>query len=213
MRATKNIKIILKCFILGNLWIKTNHYQKKTLNLQLQKHLTENMKNLNDKYGLIANYYSEHYNELKAYVDKHTQFAGEAEDIVQTVFLRLLTTKAMITPVTMPSLVYTVARNLVFDYWRHRKSVEQFEHHIILTGADGIVDMQSVYSANEISEILERGIVRLSDKQRHIFRMNIHDGMKVGEISERLQMPYKSVEHTLGNARKQIRHYMRHMLA
>ena len=38
----------------------------------------------------------------------------------QNIFLRLLQMDKMISSVTLPCLVYTVARNLICDYWRHR---------------------------------------------------------------------------------------------
>ena len=171
------------------------------------------MEQLNAKFSIIADYYSEHYEELKAFVTKRVLRVEEAEDIVQNVFMRLLSSDKMITPITMPSLVYTVARNMVYDYWRHRKSVEEYEHYFAYAGSWNSVDGQSVYSAVEINELLERGIARLTDRQRDIYRLNIREGMQVSEISERLQMNYKSVENRLGSARKEIRRYMQRMLA
>jgi len=171
------------------------------------------MEQRNAKFGFIADYYSEHYEELKAFVTKRVMHIEEAEDIVQNVFMRLLSSDKMITPITMPSLVYTVARNMVFDYWRHRQSVEEYEHYFAYAGSRGSVDGQSVYSAIEINELLERGMARLSDRQRDIYRLNIREGMQVREISERLHMNYKSVENRLGSARKEVRRYMQRMLA
>ena len=112
----------------------------------------------------------------------------------------------------MPSLVYTVARNLIFDYWRHRKTVEEYEHYVASRTGEA-TDALSVYSAVEINELLEKGIARLSGSQREIYRLNISEGLQVSEISERLSLPYKSVEHRLGSARQEIRNYMRRMLA
>ena len=171
------------------------------------------MEKQQSKYGLIADYYSEHYEELKAFVAKRILYSYVAEDIVQNVFLRLLSSDKMITPITMPNLVYTVARNLIYDYWRHRKSIEEYEHYLKTSDNNDGMDVQSVYSAVEINEILERGIARLSDRQQVVYRMNIHEGLQVSEISERLHINYKNVENRLGSARKQIRHYMERMLA
>ena len=71
----------------------------------------------------------------------------------------------------------------------------------------------SVYSVNEINEILEHGIISLSEHQQKIYRLNIYSGMKVSEISKTLDMNYKSVEHRLGSARKEVREYIRKALA
>ena len=73
--------------------------------------------------------------------------------------------------------------------------------------------MESVYSAQEMTEILERGIARLSHSHQVIYRMNVYEGMKVSEISDKLSLKYKSVENRLGAARRNIREYMSRMLA
>ena len=171
------------------------------------------MKEQKEKSVIIADYYQQHYEEILGFVSKHLQYADDAEDVVQNVFLRLLRSDKMITPITLPSLVYTIARNLIYDYWRHRRSVEEYEHFLTCFGRTDDLDVSSVYSAVEITEILERGIARLSNPQRVVFKMNMFEGMQVSEISKSLKINYKSVENQLGSARKEIRRYMAHMLA
>lgn len=167
------------------------------------------------KCSIIADYYSEHYDELKGYVAVRTQFADETEDIVQNIFLKILRMDKMITPLTLPCLVYTVAQNLVYDYWRHKHTVEEYEH--LITQSDWrscyATDVESVYSVRELTEIIEQGVAHLTEAQRKVYRMNLNEGKKVSEIASTLQMNYKSVEHRLGDARKQVRNYVRRMLA
>lgn len=83
--------------------------------------------NIESKHSIIAEYYIECYDELKAFVASRLlgdEKAEQAEDIVQNVFVRLLKMDCMISRITLPCLVYTTARNLIFDYWRHRHSLE-----------------------------------------------------------------------------------------
>lgn len=173
------------------------------------------MQQKESKSDLIADYYSQHYDELKAFVGSRLQYADETEDIVQNVFMRLLKIDKMITPITLPCLVYTVARNLITDYWRHRQYVEAHEHYLCRgdLGNKDLYDAESVYSAQELNEVLERGIARLCDKQRNIYRLNVCEGLQVSEIAIRLDINYKNVENRLGAARKQVRNYVRRMLA
>ena len=71
------------------------------------------MKDTNAEFSLIAEYYSQHYEELKAFVAKRLLYSETAEDIVQNVFLKLMSIDSMVTPVTLPSLVYTTPHNLI----------------------------------------------------------------------------------------------------
>ena len=157
--------------------------------------------------NLIETYYRDHRDELLAFVSSRLGGAVEAEDIVQNVFLRLLTTDKMITEITLPALTYTIARNLISDYYRLRNTYEEFEHYI-KRSSDDYSSMESVISAKELTELLERGLARIPENFREIYRMHIYGGMKVGEISQTLGEGYKSVEHRLGAARKALRSFL-----
>ncbi len=161
--------------------------------------------------SIIAAYYTAHHEELRAFVAVRLASPDVAEDIVQNVFLKLLQSDRMIAAVTLPCLVYTMARNLVFDHWRHRKKVEEYEHVITKTDWQPRLagDAGSVYSAQETREILERGIARLGDKRGMVYRLSVYEGMPVREISTCLGMRYKSVENHLGTARRQVREYVK----
>ena len=156
-------------------------------------------------YALITEYSISHRDELLAFVSSRLGGSDFAEDIVQNVFLKLLTTDKMISEVTLPSLVYTIARNLITDYYRRHTNYEEYEHYI---KSQGIRSQESVFSVREITERLERGLARLPENCREIYRMHIYGGMKVSEISQELGEGYKSVEHRLGFARKAMRQYL-----
>ena len=156
-------------------------------------------------YALITEYYISHRDELLAFVSSRLGGSDFAEDIVQNVFLKLLTTDKMISEVTLPSLVYTIARNLITDYYRRHTNYEEYEHYI---KSQDLSSQESVFSVREITERLERGLARLPENCREIYRMHIYGGMKVSEISQELGEGYKSVEHRLGFARKAMRQYL-----
>ena len=78
-----------------------------------------------NKFLTLTNYYVTHRDELLAYVSSRLGNSVEAEDLVQNVFLRLLTSDKMITEITLPALVYTIARNLINDYYRRRTHYER----------------------------------------------------------------------------------------
>ena len=159
------------------------------------------------KHTLITNYYIAHRDELLAYAVSRLGDCCLAEDIVQNVFLRLLTSDKVISAVTLPALVFAMTRNQVYDYFRHHIAVEQYELYIKGVCSELTTD-ESILSAREVMEQLERGLARLPENCREIYRLHIYDGMKVGEISRELGEGYKSVEHRLGAARKAIRQYL-----
>lgn len=165
------------------------------------------------KRQIIADYYTAHFDELLGFVYKQVKNADDAEDIVQNVFLRLLNSDKMISLITLPCLVYTIARNLIYDHWRRHRIFDEYERYLQSSINDNDIDVASVFSVAEITEILERGIARLTDNQRQVYRMNFFDDLPVSTISKTLNLNYKSVEHRLGSARKEVRKYVERMLA
>lgn len=153
---------------------------------------------------LITTYYAAHRDELLAYVSSRLGGSFLAEDIVQDVFTRLLTSDKMITEVTLPCLVYTMTRNLIADHYRRWHCFEEYEHYLKTTGATR-TSMESVISARELTERMERSLARLPEKCGQVYRLHIYGGMKVSEISHHLGESYKSVENRLGIARKFVR--------
>ena len=156
----------------------------------------------------LTNYYITHRDELLVYASSRLGNSVEAEDLVQNVFLRLLTSDRMITEVTLPALVYTIARNLITDFYRRRIHFDDYEHY--LKNTDSIEESaESILSIRDITEQLERGLARVPENCREIYRLHIYGGMKVAEISQRTGEGYKSVEHRLGAARKAVRQQLR----
>lgn len=161
-----------------------------------------------NKNQLISNYYSLHRAELLAYASTRLGDSDEAEDLVQNTFLRILTSDMLVTEQTLPALVFTICRNLVTDYYRHRASRHEYEHYI-QSSYDKGMSMESVFYAADIVEAMERGMIRIPENCRNIYRMHILGGMRVSEISEQTGEKYKTVENRLGLARKQMRNYLR----
>ena len=152
---------------------------------------------------IISNYYAQHRDEIVDFITVRITDADEAEDMVQDLFLRLLRGHQLITPVTLPCLVYTMARHSIADYYRRRRVRDEYEHY--MKNSDSIGEMESVISARQLMERMERTLARLPEACGRIYRLHIYDGLKVSDIAQQLELPYKQVENRLGQARKAVR--------
>ena len=158
---------------------------------------------MNNQQLIISNYYSQHRGEIVDFIAMRIADACEAEDLVQDLFLRLLRGHQLITPITLPSLVYTMARHYIADHYRRHRVREEYEHY--LKNTDSIGEMESVISARMLMERMERTLSRLPEACGRIYRLHIYDGLKVSDITQQLALPYKQVENRLGQARKAVR--------
>ncbi len=161
-----------------------------------------------NNHQLITNYYITHRDELLTYVSTRLGGRAEAEDVIQNIFLRLLSSTKLITEITLPALVYTSARHMICDFYRRRSNTYEYEHYIRQVCSENI-STDTICSIREITEQMECGLARLPENCREIYRLHIYEGMKPQEISSYLGDNYKSVEYRLGTARKAMRKYMR----
>ena len=171
------------------------------------------MENHEAKFSVIRKYYTDHMHELRVFVNNRIHDAEVADDIVQNVFIRLLSIDGIVNSDTLSNLVHAIARNLICDHYRHKRYEDEYTGYVCSKPGCEMFCASQACSVDEIREILECGMERLNEKQRIIYRMNVYDGLAVSEISETLNMNYKSVENRLGLARKEMRKYMTRMLA
>ena len=157
---------------------------------------------------LIINYYSQHRDEIVSFIAMRIADSFEAQDMVQDIFLRLLQKQQLVTPQTMNSLVYTMVRHAVADYYRRRRVHEEYEHY--LRRRDDVGEIESVISARQLMERMEKSLSRLPEVSGRIYRLHIYDGLQVSDIAQHLSLPYKQVENRLGQARKMIRRQLRY---
>ena len=157
---------------------------------------------------LLADYYSQHRDEIVGFVAVRVGDADVAQDVVQDVFFRLLCSDRLISPTTLPALVFTMVRNAVTDWFRRRRIREEYEHYIIGTGDDSD-SMESVISVRELMERMEHTLARLAPEFREVYHLHIYGGMQVRQIAEETHQPYRAVEYRLGQARKEVRRQLR----
>jgi len=163
---------------------------------------------------IIEYYYQNHQAELLAFVSSRLGGIEEAEDIVQDVFLRLLQNSNPIMESTLQALAYTIARNLITDHYRRKQWAAKYGMQSIDGRQQAVTaddEAARPLSIKEVTEFLERGLLRVPEKCRELYRMHIYDGMQVSDISQQTGENYKSVEYRLGIARKEIRKYLRHI--
>ena len=165
----------------------------------------------------IQDYYTKYRSMFVQSAVKARLSREDAEDIVQDVFMRLLTSKKMINKITLPAMAYTTLQNLLKDRWRHQAYIRQHEQYVVHAASQNVgkafcsssENAMSLASMHETELLLQKSLARLDEKSCRIYRMNLEEGKQVSEIAEFLQMNYKTVENRLGAARKEVRKRMR----
>ena len=135
--------------------------------------------------------------------------AMTAEDMVQELFLRLLSQSQPLLEASLHGMVYTSLRHLLNDYYRRRAHQTDYEQQLLYGEPSAPASADMRVAVRDINEAVEHGLQRVADNCRTLYRLHIYDGMKTAEIAELTGQSYKSVEYSLGLARREVRRSLR----
>lgn len=161
----------------------------------------------------LSDYYQHHREELVSYATKLLK--GDrmtAEDMVQSTFLRLLTSCHLVTPTTLPALVYTTLRNQLIDHFRYCQRRQRFESNSQYA-LESTNDLFVRCSTHQLKELIGRRIDRMTPQTVQVMRLHIFGQCPVSEIAEILSLQYKKAENCLLSGRKQLRPYVRQLIS
>ncbi len=164
---------------------------------------------INEKMDLIGSAYEQYHDNVKVFISSRINNNIElAEDMTQDVFVRLMDYKGMLLTETVKSFIYTIANNLLIDYFR-RNSKRMEIHSYIYDRTDSCDN--TVFENIHVKNILriEKNMVdTLPKMRRKIYCMSRYEGLSCNEIAGKLNMSQRTVESHLLTGRKEIRQYM-----
>lgn len=164
------------------------------------------MKNVSEKQKkLIAEAYVETRERIISYIASRINDHAEAEDLTQDVFVRLLEYGATVSPATVTGLIYTVARNITFDYLRHKRRRTEAEAYITDCRQEPSYSDESKIIARDIEELEMRFVSMLPNKRQTVYRLSRFSGMSVSDIAGYNDLSVRTVENHLRLARIEIR--------
>jgi RNA polymerase sigma-70 factor (ECF subfamily) len=139
-----------------------------------------------EAYGQL---YELYYTPVFRYVYIRVRDKEEANDLAQTVFLKIFSALPNFKEQNKSSLAYffTVARNTVIDHWRTKKEtkVDDFDA-IVERTADDSDSPHISYERSENQELIQRALQELTDIQREVITLKFMSDLPNKEIAELL---------------------------
>lgn len=152
-----------------------------------------------------------YYKRLHGFAYSYVKRMEDAEDIVQTVLLRIWAQREDWSPPgTLKQYLFAAVRNEALNLLRHKQIVDKAEKDIIHEFRQPV---NPVYSENEpeskeLQQAIQKGINQLPEKCREIFMLSRRSGLTYSEIADVLDISVNTVGTQMGRALKSLRKYL-----
>ncbi len=161
----------------------------------------------NDDYKALEQLFKLYYKQLCVYALKYIRKPELCEEAVSDVFTRIWSNrKTILISCSIKSYLYISVRNQCIDLIRKRG----MDTHIPLEelhyeAADASYAANAGLETQELAEVIETGIDKLSPQCKIIFKLSREEGMKYKDIANKLDISIKTVETQMGRALKSLR--------
>lgn len=157
---------------------------------------------------LIARVYEKNLEELKLYFLAYTHNEMDAEDMVHTLFLKMMRIDLIVED-TVRHLLFTTARRMIIDDIRHQYHVRQAELH--LKNGMELASPTTVYDEMERKQVLaleECRLLTMPKKRAAVYRM-WREEKSMKEIAEAMNISIRTAETHVYHATCEIKDYIR----
>lgn len=144
-----------------------------------------------------------------AYAMHFTHTVQVSEEIVQEVFIKLWLHKETLGGIAnMEGYLYTITRNLCFDYLKKLAHVKVAEQEWGLAAEMSEEDVEATVVCNNYKYLVRQALELLPPQQKKIYTLSFYHGQKHEEIARYLRISRNTVKVHLTKARATVRRYL-----
>jgi RNA polymerase sigma-70 factor (ECF subfamily) len=150
--------------------------------------------------------YELYANRLHAFGMKYLRSEADAEELVQSVFIKLWENRKKVdSELSFRSYLFTIAYNDICKLFRTRSYLQKFVDETINTGSDASSETEEGTEYRSVLDEVNRIIDSLPDNQRKAFIKSRFEGKPSREIAEELNLSPATIDNYISSALKLIR--------
>ena len=154
---------------------------------------------------MIANFYTVHHAELVNFATSRLGNREEGEDLVQDVFIKMMSFEGIINEATIKSFAFTIAANKIKDHLRRRIFRHKMEENAKYEMELQYSHVERVVEYHDTLRMVNDSMARLSPACAKVYRMSLFEDMTTGDIAQEMNVSKRTVESQLFTSRKQVR--------
>ncbi|WP_343533408.1 RNA polymerase sigma-70 factor [Pedobacter sp.] len=150
--------------------------------------------------------FKSHYKALHSYANMLLKDLDAAEEVVQTMFLRLWEKRHLLDVQTsVKAYLYKCVYNDSLNLMKHERVKNKYQDFTLHTMNTEHESASNKVELSELQRQLQNALNTLPEQCRIIFQMSRFEELKYKEIAERLGISIKTVENQMGKALKILR--------
>ncbi len=165
--------------------------------------LIEKIINNNKEAGRVL--FLRYSDQIYFYIHNRIYPADSGKDLLQITFLKAFKNlKKLKNRKIFKSWLYTIARNVVFDFYKKNKNditIDEIDYKLGSNSKDVVL-------AQELKKDMNNAIAKLSNSQQNVVNLRIFKESKFKEIAEELSISENSAKVTYHNAIKKLKKYL-----
>jgi RNA polymerase sigma-70 factor (ECF subfamily) len=143
--------------------------------------------------------------QIHYYIQKRISPSDASKDLLQTTFLKAFKNiKKLKNKSIFKSWLYTIARNVIFDYYNKNKNdlvFDEVDYKIGKQNKDSVLN-------EELEKDMSKAIKKLSNTQQKVIKLRVFKENKFKEIASELNISENSAKVTYHNAIKKLKKHL-----
>lgn len=154
-----------------------------------------------DRDSRFERFYASNFPKVRNFAWLLTKSEADAEDIAQSIFLKLwMRPDLWESEESMSGYLYVVTRNEIFAMFKHQRIEREYEErmtnsHLLdeLWAENTTQPLEEIYYKEKLL-LIEMALKKMPPRRREVFEMSRFEGLSNKEIALRLDMPVRTVE-------------------
>lgn len=150
--------------------------------------------------------FRKHYQALCNYACGILKDMDDAEEVVQSIFLKLWEQREGIEiSVSLKSYLYRAVHNICLNRLKHLKIQETYRQYVGDYLEETFDSATDIMDKNELENRISEALEKLPEQCRLIFKMSRFEELKYQEIADKLGLSIKTIENQIGKALRIMR--------
>lgn len=152
-----------------------------------------------------------YFKRLHGFAYSYLMQTETAEDVVQSVFLKIWSQRETWDPPgTVKQYLFNAIRNEALNKIRHQNIVQETEADVFETFKElkNQTHAEDDYNLRELQAEIQKGIEALPPRCRQVFILNRRSGLTYSEIAKYLDISINTVNTQMGRALKSLRNHL-----